>query len=285
MEGCMNILKHMKKFLFYFISIVLLSSGCEKKPYVIVQIADSQLGFTAMVQNEGSSAEYVNDLTYESECLKKAVAYVNKIMPDVIVFTGDQVNISDNQEQWETFAAIISEISEGIKVLHVPGNHDLQIGDAHVDMSQFSSRYGEGRFVHSDSGVNIVGMNTNLIKYDDPVECEQMDWLKTVLSRTTRDEVTLVFGHHPFFETDIDEEDTYSQITQCKRRMYFDVFKEHGVDAVYAGHCHESHSGEYNGIPMKTTTSVAYQLGTSASSVRVITVKDGQLSDELVEII
>lgn len=285
MEGSVNVSGHMKKFLFYFLSIALLASGCERKPYVVVQIADSQLGFTAMVQSERDSAEYVNDLTYESECLKKAVAYVNEIKPDAIVFTGDQVHIADNQEQWDTFADIISEISADVKVLHIPGNHDLQINDTHVDMSQFSGRYGEDRFIHSDRGVNIVGMNTSLIKYNDPVESVQMDWLKTVLSRTSKEEVTLVFGHHPFFETDIDEEDKHSQITQGKRRMYFDVFEEFGVDAVYAGHCHESHAGEYCGIPMKTTTSVAFQLGTSAPSVRVITVKGGQVSDELVEIL
>ena len=97
--------------------------------------------------------------------------------------------------------------------------------------------------------------------------------------------MTLVFGHHPFFCENIDEEDSHVQITKSKRHQYFDYFKSKGVDAVFAGHLHDNSAGEYEGIPMLTTTSSGYQLGEGPASIRVITIKDGQMSEELVPIL
>ena len=94
----------------------------------------------------------------------------------------------------------------------------------------------------------------------------------------------MVFGHHPFFCENIDEDDTHVQITKSKRQQYFEYFKSKGVDAVFAGHLHDNSAGEYAGIPMLTTTSSGYQLGSGPASIRVITVENGHMSEELVPI-
>ena len=52
-------------------SLILLS--CADRPYVIIQIADAQLGFTAAEISQREGTGYVNDLSYETECLTKAV--------------------------------------------------------------------------------------------------------------------------------------------------------------------------------------------------------------------
>lgn len=268
------------------ISVMLaaIMSACNDKPFVIVQVADAQLGFSAAEKSQRENSEYVNDLTYEAECLRKAVNMINGMCPDVVVFTGDQVNYPDNDEQWDVFAEIISEIHPSVKVFHLPGNHDVHIADSRVDSSPFTSRYGQDRFIYSENGVNLLGINTNLIKSCDSLETGQMDWLKETLAGTGPDEVTLLFGHHPFFLTDIDEPDSYFPIMKSKRRLYLDMLSDYGVDAVYAGHRHDTFEGEFEGIPVKTTTSVAFQIGDSQPSVRVITVSDGMVSDTLLTI-
>jgi hypothetical protein len=91
-----------------------------------------------------------------------------------------------------------------------------------------------------------------------------------------------VFGHHPFLLKDIDEEDGYFQIQKNKRKIYFDMFIKHDVDAVFAGHLLDNAAGEYKGIPSITTTSIAFQIGDSSPSIRVITIKDGNVSTELI---
>ncbi|MBQ2874101.1 MAG: metallophosphoesterase, partial [Bacteroidales bacterium] len=126
--------------------------SCADKPYVIIQIADSQLGFTAADKSQKEGTDYVNDLTYEIECLTKAVAMVNEMKPDAVVFTGDQVNRHYDAEQWDAFAAVIADIDPSVKVLHIPGNHDVMISEGAVDSSPFTDRSGDDRFVVCERG-------------------------------------------------------------------------------------------------------------------------------------
>lgn len=268
----------MKKILLSLLVVAACLVGCQK-PYVVVQLADPQLGFDADVKYQASGT-YVDDLTYESEYLQKAVNQINVIKPDAVVFTGDNVHRVGNEHQWFTFLSIIGRIDSGIKTFFVPGNHDVLNTSRGVDITPFEVYIGQDRFVYRDRGVNLVGLNTNYIKFDDGREEEQFEWLKKALKKEKASDVTLVFGHHPFFKEDIDEEDS-SQLQKAKRRTYFDLFKAKGVDAVYAGHLHTLREGEYEGIPMKTMTAAAYQLGEAQPSIRVITVSRKGVSDRI----
>lgn len=274
----------MRRLFSYILTFIVLVS-CAEKPYVIVQIADAQLGFTAADKSQKEGTEYVNDLTYEIDCLTKAVSIVNEIKPDAVVFTGDQVNRCNDSEQWDAFARVISEIDPAIKVFHIPGNHDVIISDGDVDTTPFTDRYGEDRFIHVDRGVRLAGINSNLIKYNDPREAEQIGWMKDVLTKDTPEEVSIIFSHHPFFLKNIDEEDGYFQIQKDKRQEYFNICTELDINALYAGHLHNDSEGSYEGIPVSTTTSVAFQIGPAQPSIRVITVSDGEVSDVLITVI
>ena len=270
----------MKRILFLIASVLVLWN-CADRPYVIIQIADSQLGFTAADKNQREGGEYVNDLTYEVDCLRKAVQMVNEIKPDAVVFTGDQVNRYDDAQQWDSFAEVIASIDPAVTVLHIPGNHDVLISEGMVDNTPFTERYGNDRFLHCERGVRMVGVNSNLIKYNDPQEDAQIQWMKEVLAKESDNEVSILFSHHPFFLNEIDEEDGYFQIQKSKRQDYFDLCMELDVDALYAGHLHNNSEGSYNGMPVRTTTSVAFQIGPEQPSIRIITIQDGTVHDEL----
>ncbi len=265
-----------------FLSLLVVAAflSCSQKPFVVVQVADPQLGFDADVKSQKPGAVYVDDLSYETGYLQKAVIEINRIKPDAVVFTGDNVHRSNNEHQWGSFIQLVSRIDPEIKVLFVPGNHDVIETGSGVNMAPYVVYLGHDKFVHEDRGVKLVGINTNYIKFDDEREREQLDWLKTVLPKKKDSEFTLVFGHHPFFKEDIDEENG-SQIQKDKRYTYFDLFKSAGVNAVYAGHLHAIREGEYEGIPMKSMTSVAYQLGEAEPSIRVITVSKNGIADEI----
>ena len=267
-----------------FLSVCLLMMACSTKSYVIVQVADAQLGFDAAVKGSVPGAEYVNDLTFEVECLKATVAKINEIKPDMVVFTGDQVHLPYDKEQWEAFLKEVAAIDPSIEQCHLPGNHDHILKDGTADPQDFIDRFGADRFAVKKKGLNVIGINTSLIYFNSALEQDQQVWLEETLENTKAEEVTLIFGHHPFFCENIDEEDSHVQITKAKRVQYFDYFRSKGVDAVFAGHLHENSAGEYEGIPMLTTTSSGYQLGSAVASVRVITVKDDKMSEELVPV-
>lgn len=259
---------------FLLSAIVAAAVACSPKTYTIVQVADSQLGFDAAVKAQVPGAEYVNDLTYESDCMKRAAEYMCEADPDMIVFTGDQVNYPQDRQQWDAFEELLTLLPSEARVMHLPGNHDVLISEGKVDNTPFASRYGDDRFVHRIKGFCIVGLNSNLIKYDDPGEEDQFQWLKDVLESAGEDIVKIVFCHHPFFLADIEEGDSYFPIQKAKRLRYFELFAQNGVVAVYAGHLHDNAEGEYKGVQMKTATSVAYQIGQALPSLRLIELKD-----------
>ena len=181
-----------------FILVALIAAACTPKTLTIVQIADAQLGFDAAIKGQQTGAVYVNDLSYEAEYLRKAVTVINELSPDVVIYTGDQVNIVDNEEQWQLFTEIISGIDADILQLHIPGNHDVAFPDGKVDSAPFVQRFGSDRFVRDHGDVRLVGINSNLIKYDAPAESEHREWLETVLSETPAENVKIIFSHHPF---------------------------------------------------------------------------------------
>lgn len=277
----------MKK-LFFAAVMAVVMAACSK-PYIIVQVADAQLGFTASDKCEAEGREYDGDVSYEVGYLKKAVDMINEIRPDAVVFTGDQVHHAASQAEWSAFKKVVAKIDKDVKVFHLPGNHDVVvwggengfkvIGGESLDMGPFEMNYPKSSFCHEEKDIVLVGINSNLVKYNDSREGGQFAWLHETLERN-RDKVTLVFGHHPFFLKDIEEEDGYFQIQKSKRKTYFDLFSRYGVDAVYAGHLHDNSEGEYKGIPSKTATSVSVQLGDAQPSVRVITIDGGVVGDE-----
>jgi 3',5'-cyclic AMP phosphodiesterase CpdA len=188
----------------------------------------------------------------------------------MIVFTGDQIHRPADQEQWDAFGDLLTLLPDNAVVKHLPGNHDLLISEGKVDCTPFTSRYGDDRFVYKKGRFCIIGINSSLIKHDDPREEEQYKWLKKTLEKTDPNCVKVIFCHHPFFVSDIEEEDGHVAIAKDKRKKYFDLFADSGVSAVYAGHLHHNAEGEYRGVAMKTTTSVGYQLGEDKASVRRI---------------
>ena len=276
----------MKKLL--LLCTILAAASCSPKTFSIVQIADAQLGFDAAVKGSVPGAEYVNDLTYETECFKRAAEQISKEQPDMIVFTGDQIHRPLDQEQWETFNGLLALLPPSAEVKHLPGNHDVLISEGKVDSTPFTSRYGEDRFVYMNEDICVIGLNSSLIMHNDPAEAEQYQWLKETLADAGKNTVKVIFCHHPFFVADIEEEDGHVAIPKDKRKKYFDLFADHGVSAVYAGHLHHSAEGEYRGVAMKTTTSAAYQLGEDKASVRLVVLKPGNgkhlVEDSMIEV-
>ena len=95
-----------------------LTSAREKSPVtIIMQVSDPQMGFYA--DNR--------DMAYETRTLTKTVEAINRLRPDVVVFTGDYVHNAADESQWTEFLRIVAEINPRIKTLYLPGNHDVRL--------------------------------------------------------------------------------------------------------------------------------------------------------------
>ncbi len=232
-------------------------------PFFIIQVTDPQFGMY----------EADKGFSKETELYEKAVDAINKLNPDFVVLTGDLVNKKDDRDQVAEFRRITAKIIKEIPVYYSPGNHDIGQPTTQKDIDTFVSDYGHDRFSFKHKKSLIVGINSCLIKSNTPVlEGSQFEWLKKELTKGKKAKNIILFTHYPFFINSFDEPDAYFNIAVETRNRYLSLFKEFGVDAVFAGHLHNNGFGKYGDMQMITTSAVGKPLGKIQSGIRVIKV-------------
>lgn len=254
-------------FAFFFLSLITgISTGQKNNsssPYFIIQVTDPQFGM--FESNKG--------FTKETELYEKAVSAINRLYPDFVVFTGDLVNDKDDRSQVNEFKRITGKINPDIPVYYSPGNHDIGQSPEHQNIDSFISDYGHDRFSIRHKKSRFIGLNSCIVKSNSPgLEESQFKWLKNELLKGKRAKHIIIFSHYPFFIKTIDEPESYSNINIDTRIRYLGLFRDRGVDALFAGHLHNNASVKYENIDLVTTSAVGKPLGSAPSGIRVIKV-------------
>ncbi len=251
-------------------------------PYFIIQVTDPQFGM-----NDGDKG-----FAYETALYEKAVKAINRLKPDFVVITGDLVNNKENRDQVAEFKRISSQINKEIPVWYLPGNHDIGQAPEQKDIDMFISDYGHDRFAFSHKASTFIGLNSSLIKADNPEAEElQYNWLKEELKKASGSAHLILFSHYPFFVKLAIEPETYSNISHSKRKKYLSMMSQSGADAIFAGHLHNNSSGRYEEIDMITTSAVGKPLAGAPSGMRIIKIYPDRIEsvyyglDEIPEII
>jgi UDP-2,3-diacylglucosamine pyrophosphatase LpxH len=151
-------------------------------------------------------------------------------------------------------------------------------------MDFYLNNYPTDKFSFTRKNVQLIGINSNLIHSGIAAENDQWEWLKKMLAENLNATRKILFTHHPFFTTDINEKDNYSNIPQPKRQEYMELLKANGVVKIFAGHYHNNAQATYDGTEMITTSAVGKQLGKAKSGFRVVTVYKDSIAHRYVEI-
>src|SRR5690606_26778737 len=115
---------------------------------------------------------------------------------------------------------------------------------------------------------NLLGivLNSCLIHAPDKVRArlqEQRAWLERTLKEAREPGIrhAVIFQHHPWFLSSLDERDTGSNLPRWSREEYLPLFREHGVRKVFGGHYHRNAIVDYEGVEIVTTGPVGKPLG------------------------
>lgn len=235
---------------------------CSKTPranFMFVQLTDIQMGMIS------------NNKNYDEEELLYSLAIdeINKLKPAFVVITGDFVNNRTDTNQIKAFKQLTTLISKRIPVYLIPGNHDVGQIPGKESLDFYFKHYTSDKFEFEYKGLQFIGINSSLINSGTEEEKVQLNWLKEKLYGIKN---RIIFSHHPFFIADLNEKDNYSNIPLQKRLDYMQLFKNHGVKMIFAGHYHNNSIAQYDGIEMITTTAVGKQLGKAESGFRIVKV-------------
>lgn len=149
--------------------------------------------------------EYMRSFVDANARLAEAVAWLNGCTrrPDVVLATGDLTD-HGRPEQYELLAEILSELRSPLYL--IPGNHDERepLRRMASDMGlTYVPESGPIQYVIDDWPVRLVGLDSlRLGHHDGELDGERLAWLDHVLGQRP-DAPTLLFLHHPPFETGI----------------------------------------------------------------------------------
>ena len=168
--------------------------------------------------------------------LEQCIAHVNTLMPkpDVVLVTGDITDFG-RPEEYRQAALLLNQLSMPFFV--IPGNHDLP--DAmRFEFSEHSYLPVEG-FIHyviNDYPIRMIGLDTQVIGEPYGLMCQtRLDWLEQQLLAEP-EQPTLLFMHHPPFETGIQHMD----VQNCRNgEVLGDLVERHRqIKYILCGHVH-----------------------------------------------
>ena len=241
-----------------FLATMALAVSCTS--FSFVHMSDTQIGFI------DPSPVYAKT----DSLMRLAAEKVNALGPELIVNTGDLINNPSNHRQDSIYR--VRKADFVAPVWEVPGNHDV-MGYSEEKMANYLALRGYNRFAFKKKGCAFIGIDSNCIKDDAAdAEAEQLDWLKAQLQKAAGSRYIFVFLHCPIIREAIDEPEDYFNFPMEKRHQYIDLFKNAGVSAVFAGHCHRTITCEYEGLRFYTAGPVGSPLGDGFSGFNLVKV-------------
>ena len=187
--------------------------------------------------------------------LARAVAFLNAMAPrpDVVLATGDLTDHGTAEEY-----AMLREILGALEIplYLVPGNHDeIELLRAEYGTLEYARESFD--FVVDDFAVRLVALDSTVVgRHDGEIDDGQLAWLDTTLADAP-DRPTLIFLHHPPFETGVWWMDCIG-LTGA-RELEAVVRRHPQVRLVVAGHVHRSVFSTWGATVVSTAPSTCHQ--------------------------
>lgn len=188
--------------------------------------------------------------------------------PEFVVHLGDIVHPMPGLPVYAEAARRFKELSAALRApLHlVPGNHD--VGDKAVDwmpadivssdyVAQYCATFGRDYYAFDCGPLRGIVIDAQLLNSGLPQEAEQRAWLEAEFAAGAGRRL-FVFLHYPPYVYAPDERSTYDNIDRPARGWLLELLREHGVEAMFAGHVHNFWYDVHAGTEMYLLPSTAF---------------------------
>jgi 3',5'-cyclic AMP phosphodiesterase CpdA len=215
---------------------------------IIAQITDTH------VRRKGRLLHHIIN---SGKHLRKAVRRLNAMepRPDVVLATGDLVEAGKRKE-YKRLRGILSELS--IPLYVIPGNHDEReaFREAFADHAYLPAD-GPLCYVVEDYPVRLIGLDTTVEDHAGGVlDGVRLTWLNETLAHAP-DRPTIIFMHHPPFETGIPVLDDLG--FRGRAELGAIVERHPQIERIVCGHIHRSMQVRWHGTVASTAVSTAFQ--------------------------
>ena len=201
-----------------------------------------------------------------------ATAWLEERRPDLVVISGDFTQRA-RVDQFRAASAWLNRLrSAGLKLLVVPGNHDVPLYDVVRRFMAPLDRY--KRYISSDlcpfyedAEVAILGLNTarSLTIKDGRINHDQMEILCQRLATVAPDKTRILVTHHPLFAMPIGRGGELSEAVG-QHEDAIQAAREAGVHLALAGHFHQTYAESATKMVEQAGGALVIQAGTATST-------------------
>ena len=257
-----------------------------------VQMADPQFGMFASISNytdadieerhaRGLSVrkapEVITGFADETRLYTSAIEAANRVKPAFVVVCGDMVHDASDQAQIDELFRVTSMLDSDVPIHFVSGNHDVGEAPTSESIDLYRERFGQDNYSFEHGECHFVVINSSVAF--DPINVPQ-EWDRITqflvddlsAARQRGMQHTILFTHHPLFQTSAREGDSLWTIPGERRELIVKALREFGASAVFAGHMHRNVYADDDGLMMITTGAVGYPLGDDPSGIRIVRV-------------
>ncbi|MET0238395.1 MAG: metallophosphoesterase [Sphingobium sp.] len=199
-------------------------------------------------------------------------AWLQERRPDLVIVSGDFTQRA-RVEQFKEASAWLNRLrAAGLRVLAVPGNHDIPLYDVMRRFGAPLERY--KKYIDSqlcpwfeDDEVAILGLNTarSLTIKDGRINHDQMDMLRRRFADVAPEKTRILVTHHPLFAMPIGKG---TELTEAVGQ-HDDAVKavcEAGIHIALAGHFHRTYAEAAYKMVSNAGGALIIQAGTATST-------------------
>jgi len=209
---------------------------------------------------------------HDPRIVTAAEAWLQQQQPDLVVISGDFTQRA-RREQFREAATWLNRLrAAGMKLLVVPGNHDVPLYDLARRFGAPLRRY--KRYIsndpcpfYQDEAVAILGLNTarSLTIKDGRINHEQMNMLREKFASVASDKTRILVTHHPLFAMPIGKGGELSEAVG-RHEDAVQAATEAGIHIALAGHFHQTYAEAAEKMVAHAGGALVIQAGTATST-------------------
>lgn len=199
-------------------------------------------------------------------------AWLQKRQPDLVVISGDFTQRARTAQFREASAYLNRLRAAGLKVLAIPGNHDIPLFNI---WRRFAAPLtGYARHISNDLApwfedetVAVLGINTarSLTIKDGRINAAQIALMRTRFNAVPAHKTRILVTHHPLFALPLDPGSNLSEAVG-RHGHAVSAARETSVHIALAGHFHRTYASSAAAMAEKLGPALVIQAGTATST-------------------
>lgn len=209
---------------------------------------------------------------HDPKIVRATEAWLQQNRPDLVVISGDFTQRARVEQFREASAWLNRMRTAGLKLLTIPGNHDVPLYDLARRFGAPLRRY--KRYIsndlcpfYEDDAVAILGLNTarSLTIKDGRINHDQMRLLRERFAAVAPEKTRILVTHHPLFAMPIGKGGELSEAVG-RHEDAVRAAGETGIHIALAGHFHRTYAEAAEKMVAHAGGALVIQAGTATST-------------------